>query len=147
MVFGRLYFSLGRDALFATRLNGVLAKVAAPSGVPRNATLAVSAFAFACCFVDGHVLLVFMTGLLVYGWSLVCLAVLIGRRKGLTGAPGYWRAPLYPLFPLLGLGMAAAFTVTDLMDADAGRPSLLLLGLVVLVALAWYVLVLRRRPG
>jgi hypothetical protein len=33
------------------------------------------------------------------------------------------------------------------MDADAGRPSLLLLGLVVAGALAWYHLVLKRRPG
>jgi amino acid transporter len=146
MIYGRLYFSLGRDRLFGARLNGLLAGVA-PSGVPRSATLVVTAFGFACAFIDGHVLLVFMSGLLVYGWSLVCLAVLVGRRKGLTGGPGYWRAPLYPLFPVLGLVMAAVFTVSDLMDADAGRPSLLLLGLVVLGALAWYHLVLKRRPG
>ncbi len=146
MVGGRLFFSLGRDRLFGASLDGFLARVA-PSGVPRAATLAVTVFGLACCFVGVHALLVFMSGLLVYGWSLVCLAVLIGRRKGLTGGPGYWRAPLFPLFPVLGLVMAAVFTVSDLMDADAGRPSLLLLGLVVLAALAWYFLVLKRRPG
>ncbi|HLZ76832.1 APC family permease [Phenylobacterium sp.] len=146
MIYGRLYFSLGRDRLFGARLNGWLARVS-PGGVPRSATLTVTAFGLACCFIDGHVLLVFMSGLLVYGWGLVCLAVLIGRRKGLTGAPGYWRAPLFPLFPVLGLIMTAVFTVSDLMDADAGRPSVLLLGLVVLAALAWYYLVLKRRPG
>ena len=43
--------------------------------------------------------------------------------------------------------MAAVFAVSDLMDADAGRPSLLLLGLVLVAALAWYHLVLKRRPG
>jgi hypothetical protein len=41
--------------------------------------------------------------------------------------------------------MAVAFTVADLLDAEAGRPSVLLLGAVVLAALIWYVLVLRRR--
>ena len=105
----------------------------------------IGAFSAACCFVPGHTLLVFMSGLLVYGWSLVCLSVLIGRIKGLTGAPGFWRSPLFPLAPVVGLAMAAAFTIADLLDADAGRPSLLLLGLVLIAALAWYHLVLRKR--
>jgi amino acid transporter len=146
MVYGRLYFSLGRDGLFTAGVNRTLASVDA-RGAPRAATLAVTGFSLACAFIASHVLLVFMTGLLVYGWSLVCLAVLVGRRKGLTGQPGYWRAPLYPLFPILGLGMAAVFTVSDLLDADAGRPSLLLLGVVVLAALAWNQFVLKRRAG
>ena len=86
-----------------------------------------------------------MSGLLVYGWSLVCFAVLIGRMKGLTGADGYWRSPLFPLAPMAGLAMAAAFTIADLLDADAGRPSLLLLGLVVVAAFVWHRFGLRRR--
>src|SRR5580658_11232006 len=86
-----------------------------------------------------------MSGILVYGWSLVCLAVLIGRMKGLTGGPGYWRSPLFPLAPVAGLLMAAAFTISDLADKDAGRPSLMALGAVVLAALAWSHFGLRRR--
>jgi amino acid transporter len=147
MVGARLFFSLGRDSFFGGGVSGWLAAVHGASGVPRAATLAVTALSLACCFIDGHVLLVFISGLLVYGWSLVCLAVLVGRRKGLTGSPGYWRAPLYPLFPVLGLIMAAVFTVSDLMDADAGRPSLLLLGLVAAAALIWHRVALARRPG
>jgi len=141
----RLYFSLGRDGLFPAPMNRLLSGVDARSGTPRAATLVVGAFTAACCFVGAHALLVFISGLLVYGWSLVCLAVLIGRLKGLTGAPGYWRSPLFPLAPVLGLGMAVAFTIADLLDADAGRPSLLLLGLVVVAALAWYRFGLRRK--
>ena len=141
----RLYFSLGRDGLFPGPVNRLLAGVDAHSGTPRAATLVVGAFAAGCCFVPAHALLVFMSGLLVYGWSLVCFAVLIGRMKGLTGGEGYWRSPLFPLAPVLGLGMAVAFTIADLLDADAGRPSLLLLGGVVVVALAWYQFGLRRR--
>jgi amino acid transporter len=141
----RIFFSLGRDGLFPVPVNRLLSKVDPHSGTPRAATLVVGAFTAACCLLPAHALLVFITGLLVYGWSLVCLAVLIGRLKGLTGAPGYWRAPLFPLAPVAGLAMAAAFTVADLADKDAGRPSLLLLGLVVAAALAWNQFGLRRR--
>ena len=141
----RLYFSLGRDGLFPGSVNRMLSGVDAHSGTPRAATLVVGAFSAGCCFVPEHVLLVFLSGLLVYGWSLVCIAVLIGRMKGLTGAKGYWRSPLFPLAPVVGLGMSVAFAIADLLDPAAGRPSLLLLGLVVAAALAWYHFVLRRR--
>jgi len=141
----RLYFSLGRDGLFPAPVNRLLSGVDPHSGTPRAATLVVSAFAAGCCLLPAHTLLVFMGGLLVYAWSLVCLAVLIGRLKGLTGGEGYWRSPLFPLAPIAGLAMAAAFTTADLLDADAGRPSLLLLGLVVLAAFAWYHFGLRRK--
>lgn len=146
MVYGRLFFSLGRDRLFGASVNAVLARVS-PSGVPRASTLVVTAIALACCFAASHALLIFMTGALVYGWPLICLAVLIGRRRGLTGAPGFWRAPLHPLFPILGLMMGAGLAVADILDKDAGRPSLLLLGVVVVAAFAWHRFVLRRRPG
>ncbi|MDE2357172.1 MAG: APC family permease [Alphaproteobacteria bacterium] len=134
----RQLFSLGRDGFFTPRLNRALASVGADSGTPVPATLALGAFTGLCCLLPSHSLLVFMTGLLVYGWSAVCLAVLIGRLKGQIGAPGMWRAPLYPLAPVLGLVMAAVFTVADLADADAGRPSVLLLGLVIVAALIWH---------
>lgn len=148
MYSARLYFSLGRDRLFpGQRFNRLLADVHDASGAPRTATLVVGVFAAVCCPLKSHTLLLFLTGLLVYGWSLVCLAVIVGRRRGLTGQAGYWRAPLGPLAPVVGLAMAAVFTVADLEDADGGRPSLLLLGAVVLAAIAWSELVLRRRPG
>lgn len=142
----RLYFSLGRDKLFTPSVNRALATVDKASGAPRIATLVVGAFSALCVFVPSHTLLVFFSGLLVYGWALVCLAVLVGRRKGLTGAHGYWRSPLFPLAPVAGLAMAAVFTVADLMDSS-GRPSLLLLGGVLVAAWLWYRFVLSRRPG
>jgi amino acid transporter len=141
----RLIFSLGRDRLLPQAANRLMAKVHQPSGAPRAATLAVGAFSAVCCLLDSHTLLVFLTGLLVYGWSLVCLAVLVGRLKGLTGGPGYWRSPLFPLAPVVGLAMAVVFAVADLADKDAGRPSLLLLGAVVLAAAGWSRFGLRRR--
>jgi amino acid transporter len=141
----RLFFSLGRDGLFPGAVNRLLSAVDHHSGTPRAATLVVGAFAAACCFLPAHMLLVFLTGLLVYGWSLVCLAVWVGRVKGLTGGPGYWRSPLFPLAPVAGLLMAVAFTVSDLADKAAGRPSLVLLGVVVLAALGWHRFALKPR--
>jgi amino acid transporter len=147
MTNARLFFSLGRDRLFPGPVNRLLSGVHEGSGAPRTATLAVGAFSATCCLLNSHTLLVFLTGLLVYGWSLVCLAVLVGRAKGLTGQPGYWRSPLFPVFPVLGLGMAAVFTLADLADGDAGRPSLIVLGVVVVASVLWSRFVLTRRPG
>lgn len=147
MAYSRLFFSLGRDALFTAPVNRLLAGVHGPSGSPRAATLVIGVFSALCCFLSSHVLLIFITGLLVYGWGLVCLAVLVGRLRGLTGQPGHWRSPLFPLGPVLGLAMAVIFTVADIADADAGRPSLILLGIVVVAAVLWGEFVLKRRPG
>jgi hypothetical protein len=49
--------------------------------------------------------------------------------------------------PILGIALALAFAAAEWVDPDAGRPSLLILGALILVSLAWYGLVLRRRPG
>ncbi|WP_327754556.1 APC family permease (plasmid) [Sphingobium sp. SJ10-10] len=147
MAYSRLYFSLGRDKLFNTGTNRWLASVDGPSGVPRNATLAIAVYSALACFLDSRTLLIFMTGILVYGWSLVCISVLVGRYKGLTGGHGYWRIPLHPVAPVLGLVLAGAIAFANLSDRDAGRPSLIALGIVMLVAIAWYHLVLARRPG
>ena len=76
---------------------------------------------------------------------MVCLAVLVGRANGKTGVAGFWRAPLHPLAPAIGLVMAVGFAIANLLDADAGRPSLILLGLIILVAVAWYRRTLRPR--
>jgi hypothetical protein len=45
------------------------------------------------------------------------------------------------------LGIALAFGAAQWSDADAGRPSLLILGGLLVAALAGYRFVLNRRPG
>jgi amino acid transporter len=147
MMGARLYFSLGRDAVFAAPVNRFLDRVDHRSGVPRRATLVLAVFSAVCCLISAHALLVFMNGLLVYAWGLVCLAVLIGRLRGLTGGPGFWRAPLGVLAPALGLALAVVFAVADIADPDAGRPSLLIMGAMVIAAVIWSRFVLERRPG
>lgn len=147
MFSGRLLFSFGRDTVFPQALSAALARVHGPSGAPRIATLAVGVGSAACCVLRTHVLLVFLSGVVVYALALVSLAVLIGRSKGLTGGPGFWRSPLFPAAPVLGLSLAATFAASDVADRGVGRPSLLVLGAVLAAAVAWYQWVLKRRPG
>jgi amino acid transporter len=147
MFLARLFFSLGRDEIFHPTVNTMLASVHRSSGSPRAATWTVGAISAACCFVDTHLLVVFVSGLTVYSLGLVSIAVFAGRRRRMTGRPGYWRSPLFPLAPFLGLILAVGFGIADLLDADAGRPSLLLLGACIVAGLAWHNFVLRKRPN
>jgi amino acid transporter len=147
MFAGRLFFSLGRDEIFHQRVNTMLATVHGASGAPRAATLVVGLFAGACCLLDSHVLLVVSSGTVVYSLALVCCAVLVGRKTRQTGQIGYWRSPLFPLAPILGLCLAVSFAAADLLDADVGRPSILVLGGVIGAGLLWHHFVLRRRAG
>jgi amino acid transporter len=148
IMFGaRLFFSLGRDGIFHPALNRLLAGVHGKSGAPRAATLLVAAVIGACCFIGNHALLVFSSSLIISVMTMVSLAVIVGRRKGQTGGPGRWRSPLFPLAPVLGLALSAAFLVADLLDPQDGRPGILILLAIIAAGAAWYALVLRRRPG
>jgi len=147
MFLARLFFSLGRDKIFNASVNAALAKVHLSSGAPRAATWVVGAITAACCLLNMHMLIAFVSALTVYVLLLVSFAVLVGRSRGLTGQPGYWRSALFPLAPILGLMLAVVFGVADLLDADAGRPSLLILGAIIGAGLLWYWFVLRLRNG
>jgi amino acid transporter len=147
MFSARLFFSLGRDEVFYGVANALLARVHFPSGAPRVATWVSGAIAAGCCLLDTHTLVVFTAGLTVYSLALVSVAVLVGRLRQQTGQSGYWRSPWYPLAPILGLILAVGFGIADLLDADAGRPGLLLLGALIGAGLLWHHFVLRRRPG
>jgi amino acid transporter len=148
IMFGaRLWYSFARDRVFPPLLSAALEKVDGRSGVPRIATVTVGVLSAACCVLSERVLLVFLSGLVVYALALVSAAVLVGRIKGLTGGANRWRSPLFPLAPVLGVALACAFAAADWSDAPIGRPSLLALGAVLGAALLWYRLVLKRRPG
>ena len=87
-------------------------------------------------------LLVLISSQIVFSLLLVSLSVIKGRR----GLPSHsFRSPLFPLFPLLGLALSAIFAGSDLFDADAGRPSLLLYFGCLAAAAVYYVRVLRKR--
>ncbi len=148
IMFGaRLWYSFARDRIFPRPISAALEKLHDRSGAPRIATLTVGVLSAACCVLSQRVLLVFLSGLVVYALALVSTAVLVGRIKGLTGGTDRWRSPLFPLAPLLGIALACVFAAADWADASIGRPSLLALAAVLGAALLWYWFVLRQRPG
>ena len=79
-------------------------------------------------------------------WVLLNLAGIAGRRRGLTGGPGTYRAPLYPLTHVVSLAGAAALAVLAWNDVASGRPGVIAVGTVIVVSLLYHALVLDRRP-
>jgi amino acid transporter len=124
MAYARYLFSTARDGVWPGGLSTFLAKVSQKSGTPARATIAIALVAAAATLLGERTLIVFLSGN-VSDYVLVSLAVIIGRRKGLTG--GTFKSPVFPLVPVFGLLVAAASMVADWLDPEAGRPSLLLL--------------------
>ncbi len=88
------------------------------------------------CLVGERGLLVVLSGE-VFTATMVAASVLVGRRRGLTGATSF-RSPLFPLLPLVGFMIVAAFIAADWRDPTAGRPSLCLLAGVALSAAVYH---------
>ncbi|TQJ04594.1 amino acid/polyamine/organocation transporter (APC superfamily) [Amycolatopsis cihanbeyliensis] len=140
----RLLFSTGRDRVWSRSINRGMASIHPRFGTPWVATLVTGVVGAAICFVDETLLLVLTgTGLVVVYGSL-CVAVLAGRRNGSTAHAAY-KMPLFPLPPLIGLGALVYVVYQNALDPKIGRPSLIVTGVVLLIALAYYVFVLRRR--
>lgn len=137
MFYARLVFSLGRDGIFPQALNRLVVRVDG-GGVPREATWVLLIGTAFCAAVPGHALIVFTSALTVYSLALVSAAVWRGRLRGLTGRAGMGRTPLFPMVPLLGLMLAAGFLVADLLDADAGRPGVVILGALLALGQWWH---------
>ena len=75
---------------------------------------------------------------------VLCLAAPCGWATGSTTSAIY-RMPLYPLWPVAGLGALGYVLYTSALDPKLGQPSLLANGVVVLLAIAYYRLILRRK--
>lgn len=145
MFYARIAFSMGRDGVLPGPASTWLGTIHSKTGVPRNATLAIGVASLACCSLSTHALVTFGTGLSIFALGLISCAVFAGRRKGLTGHHGHWRSPLFPIAPLMGLGLTVAFLVAALQDRDVGRPSVLLLASCIALAMLWYRFALRPR--
>jgi amino acid transporter len=136
MGFGRLYYSTGRDGIWPRPVNRLLARVHPRLRSPIPATLVVCLCSAAVMFAGERTLLVFASMQNIPEYLLLATAVWIGRRTGMCG--GYFKAPLHPLVPVITLLATAGMVYSALLDADAGRPALLLVCVLFVCSWAYF---------
>jgi amino acid transporter len=143
MVFGRLLFSTGRDRIWWEPVSRLLSYLQPRLRSPMIATLIVGAIAALATLLGEKYLLIFLSGD-VSAYGLISVAVLVGRRRGVTGL--HYRAPWFPALPIFCALFTLLAVAADWMDPDAGRPSTILLSTLFLIALSYYFARLRKRP-
>jgi amino acid transporter len=134
MALARFMFATGRDGIWPRAINRAFAHLHSGWQSPAAATVILGVVSCCAIFLGERVLLIVISGN-VFEYLLMAVAVFVGRRRGTTGAG--FRAAFHPLVPCLSFALVAAFVVGDWMDADAGRPSMLLLSGVFLGSLAY----------
>jgi hypothetical protein len=140
----RQLFSSGRDHVWSKPVNHALTRVHKRFHSPWVATLACGSMAALGCLIPLNFLLVLTgTGIVVI-YAALCLAVLVGRRRGKT-KHGHYRMPLFPWPPVIALVALGYVIYANCLDPEVGRPSLIATACMMAVAAAYYGLVLRRR--
>jgi len=140
----RFFYSTGRDGTWHPRINDAFLVTHDRFNSPWIATLAAGISSMAMCLLGLQWLLVITGTGIALIYAAVCIAAIAGRTTGTTKHAVY-RMPLYPLWPVLGLLALAYVFYTSAIDPDIGRPSLLINSAVMVVALAYYGLRVRRK--
>ena len=140
--FARLFYSTGRDGIWPGPVNRLLSHLHPGWRSPIAATTVLCIASVGLMAVGEQRLLILSSGENIFEFLLMGLAVLAGRRLGLTGRN--FRIPLHPVLPVLAIAATVAFAVADWMDPAAGRPSLLILTALFVASLVYYKL--RGRP-
>jgi len=140
----RFFYSTGRDGTWHPRINDAFLVTHDRFNSPWIATLAAGISSMAMCLLGLQWLLVITGTGIALIYAAVCIAAIAGRTTGTTKHAVY-RMPLYPLWPVLGLLALAYVFYTSAIDPDIGRPSLLINSVVMVVALAYYGLRVRRK--
>jgi len=140
----RFFYSTGRDGTWHPRINDAFLVTHDRFNSPWIATLAAGISSMAMCLLGLQWLLVITGTGIALIYAAVCIAAIAGRTTGTTKHAVY-RMPLYPFWPVLGLLALAYVFYTSALDPDIGRPSLLINSVVMVVALAYYGLMVRRK--
>jgi amino acid transporter len=139
----RFYYANGRDGIFPQPINRALTRVHGRQLSPWTATLVLGGLGAVFCVMGERMNILLLSGE-NFSVALVALSVLAGRRLGRTGQTGY-RTPWYPLVPIFGVLVTGGLIVATYADRDAGRPSMMILLGVVVIAAIYYQMVLRPR--
>ena len=143
---GRNVFAMGRTRLFAPPVNRAVMRLIPRTDAPWIAICLIGASTALVTWLPLSFKILLLSGnytilTIFYVWG-----VLAGRRSGRTGRAAY-RTPLFPLIPLLGIGIVIGEVVILWLDAASGRKSLFICGGIYGLAYLYYRLVLMRRPG
>ncbi|HXQ11074.1 MAG TPA: APC family permease [Caulobacteraceae bacterium] len=146
LINARQLYASGRDAVWPAAVNRAMTALHPRFNSPWISCLVMGLATAAACLLNLETLVMLTgTGIVVI-YAGVSLAAIAGRINGTTDH-GAYRMPLFPLAPTLSLMALAAVIAADVFDPDVGRPSLIANGAVMLAAVGYYLLVLKRRGG
>ncbi|MHB8283121.1 MAG: APC family permease [Caulobacteraceae bacterium] len=134
--YGRLFYATGRDGIWPRPVNRLLAHVHPGMRSPIGATTVLGVATVMFMLLGEQFLLILSSGENISEYLLMAAAVLVGRRRGKTGAT--FRTPLHPLIPILAIFAAVAFIWADWTDPTAGRPSVIILAVLSGSSLLYY---------
>jgi amino acid transporter len=142
---GRILYATARENAWHASLNRALSKVHQGFGSPWVATLTVGAAGLLLCAVPISVLVVINGAGTTFGYALIALALIAGRRSGAT-AMSQSKMPWHPLGPCLVILVAVGLLAAGLADRETGRPGVIVT-LAVMTAGALYYRLFVRRSG
>jgi amino acid transporter len=142
----RMVYSSGRDGVWDRWTNRALASLHPRFNSPWIAALVVGATSMAVSLLSVHTLLILNASTFAAVYALLGLGLYRGRRLGLTGKVGY-RAPFFPLTPILAIFTSIGLAIAQYFDVESGRPGLLVTAILLLLASSYYHWILSRRPG
>ncbi|WP_375382442.1 APC family permease [uncultured Sphingomonas sp.] len=111
IAFGRFLYATGMDGTWTRAVDRRLTTLHPRYGSPVFAIVLLGVAALVACLIGQRALLALLSAE-VFTALLVVIAVVVGRRRRLTGI-GTFRSPLFPLAPVLGLAVIAAFVMVD----------------------------------
>jgi amino acid transporter len=139
----RQLYATARDGVWPAAIGQLLSRTHPRFGSPWAATLLAGALSAGLCLLPLQLLLMLSGSGVTLIYLALALACLLHGPKRRAAAPG-WRLPLWPVPPLLALGLLLTFAVAGLKDGGASFA--VSLGCAAVFA-AYYRLVLKRGGG
>ena len=121
IAYSRFVFAAARSLRDRAALLRTLATLDRRTSTPVAAVLVLGGVAAVLTMIGERSLLFLISGEIITP-ALMIVAVLVGRRRGRTGENSF-RSPGYPVLPLIGLAILAAFLSADIMDGTARSQS------------------------